>query len=246
MSEARSESSGAGAFLTTRWSMVASLTASDAPRARAALGELCELYWSPLYAFLRRRGLDAHTAADTLQGFFARLLEKRDFGELSADRGRFRAFLIAALRHHLSHERAREQAQKRGGALRVISLDAEEAERHLAVSQSSELSPEQAYEREWALSILSRALALVRAEYASAEKLALFEALQPVLQGAELADVPSLAMRLGMSEGAVRVAGSRLRKHYRDTLRGLVRDTVESDDGVDPELTALLAALGGA
>lgn len=230
-------------FLTTRWGMVASLAAHEEPRARAALGELCEQYWAPLYAFLRRRGLDPHEAADTVQGFFARLLEKRDFGELSAERGRFRAFLIAALRHHLSHERARAGAQKRGGAARVVSLEPDDADSKLHLPAAPGLTPEQAYEREWALSLLARALAQVQAEFASDGKTELFELLRPALQEPELSGVAALAARSGLSEGALRVAASRLRKRYRETLRALVRDTVESDGDVDAELGALFEAL---
>ncbi|MBM3989229.1 MAG: sigma-70 family RNA polymerase sigma factor [Planctomycetes bacterium] len=237
------EPGSSASFLTTRWSMVASLSARDEPRARSALSELCEQYWAPLYAFLRRRGLDAHEAADTVQGFFARLLEKRDFGELSAERGRFRAFLIAALRHHLAHERAREDAQKRGGAARVISLDPADADGHLHLPAAPGLTPEQAYEREWALSLLARALSAVQAEFAAAGKSDLFELLRPALQDPELAGVAAMAARSGLSEGAIRVAGSRLRKRYREVLRALVRDTVDSADDVDSELASLFEAL---
>lgn len=230
-------------FLTTRWSMVASLTAHEEPRARAALGELCEQYWAPLYAFLRRRGLDPHEAADTVQGFFARLLEKRDFGELSAERGRFRAFLMAALRHHLSHERARAGAEKRGGSARIVSLDPADADAHLHLPAAAGLTPEQAFEREWALSLLARALTHVQSEFSADGKAELFELLRPALQDPELNGVAAMAARSGLSEGSIRVAASRLRKRYRETLRALVRDTVESDGDVDAELGALFEAL---
>lgn len=240
-----SSSAGAAQFLTTRWSLVASLRDADPPRARAALAELCELYWTPLYAFLRRRGLDSHAAADTVQGFFARLVEKRDFGELSADRGRFRSFLLAALSHHLSHERAREGALKRGGEARIVAIDPSDADQRLQIPATGEPTPEQAFEREWALSLLARALAAVRADFESDGKGELFELLKPALQGGELSDVADIAARARMSEGAVRVAATRLRKRYREALRGLIRDTVEHDSEVDAEIADLFRALGG-
>lgn len=223
--------------------MVASLSREGEPRARVALAELCELYWTPLYAFLRRRGLDSHAAADTVQGFFARLVEKRDFGELSADRGRFRSFLLAALLHHLSHERAREAALKRGGGARIVAIDPADADLRLQIPATGELSPEQAFEREWALSLLARALAAVRADFEGDGKLELFTLLRPALQGGELSDVAVIAARAGLSEGAVRVAATRLRKRYRETLRSLIRDTVDSEGGVDAEIADLFRAL---
>jgi RNA polymerase sigma-70 factor (ECF subfamily) len=245
MSSSHDASSGRAQFLTTRWSLVASLTQPDPPRARAALTELCELYWTPLYAFLRRRGLDSHAAADTVQGFFAELVEKRNFGELSADRGRFRSFLLAALSHHLSHERARAGALKRGGGASIVSIDPVDADERLQVATTGELTPEHAFEREWALSLLARALASVRADLESDGKLELFTLLRPALQGAELSDVAGIAHKAGMTEGAVRVAATRLRKRYREALRSLIRDTVEHESDVDAEIADLFRALGG-
>lgn len=232
-------------FLTTRWSLVASLVQSDPPRARAALTELCECYWTPLYAFLRRRGLDSHAAADTVQGFFAELVEKRNFGELSAERGRFRSFLLAALVHHLSHERARANAQKRGGGARIVSIDPHDADERLQIPVAGETSPEQAFEREWALALLARALAAVRADYEADGRGELFALLRPALQGGELSDVAGIALKAGMSDGAVRVAATRLRKRYRAALHALIRDTVEHEHEVESEIADLFRALGG-
>ena len=245
MTSSHGPESGPAQFLSTRWSLVASLGRSDTPRARAALTELCELYWTPLYAFLRRRGLDSHAAADTVQGFFAELVEKRNFGELSADRGRFRSFLLASLSHHLSHERARAGAQKRGGGVRIVSIDPVDADERLQIAATGEASPEQAFEREWALSLLARALAAVRADYEADDRLELFTLLRPALQGGELSDVAGIATKAGMTEGAVRVAATRLRKRYREALRELIRDTVEHEGEIDSEIADLFRALGG-
>lgn len=243
MSDSPQSPSGPAQFLTTRWSLVASLTAREEPRARAALGELCAQYWTPLYAFLRRRGLAPDAAADTVQGFFARLVEKRDFGELSAERGRFRSFLLAALRHFLAHERAREHAQKRGGGARIVSIDPGDADSRLQISATQELSPEQAFEREWALSLLARALAALQVEYQNDGKGELFAWLRPALQGGELSDVAGLAARSGLSEAALRTAASRLRKRYRQTLHTLILDTVEDARDVESEIADLFRAL---
>lgn len=245
MTSSHGPEGGPAQFLSTRWSLVASLRHEEEPRARAALTELCELYWTPLYAFLRRRGLDSHAAADTVQGFFAELVEKRNFGELSAERGRFRSFLLVALSHHLSHERARAGAQKRGGGVRIVAIDPVDADERLQIAATGETSPEQAFEREWALSLLARALATVRAGYETDGKNELFALLRPVLQGCELSDVAGIAAKVGMTEGAVRVAATRLRKRYREALRGLIRDTVEHEDEIDSEIADLFRALGG-
>jgi len=187
-------------FRTTRWSLVARATGDDHAAAARALGELCELYWYPLYAFLRRTGRDSERAADVVQGFFARLIEKRDFGELAPERGRFRAFLLAALQHHLAHEREKEGAWKRGGRVAHVSIDPRDADSRFQLEARRELSPERAFERAWALELLARVLELLRVEYAEDGKAALFERIKPAIQGGELADVPRLALELGMSE----------------------------------------------
>lgn len=227
-------------FLTTRWSVVRSARSAETEHARAALGELLEDAWLPLYAFLRRKGLDAERAADTVQGFCARLLEKRDLGELAPEHGRFRAFLLAALQHHLAHEREKERAQKRGGERVHVAIDADS---RLQLAAERELSPEQAYEREWALALLARVLEGLRAEYVAQGKGALFELLKPALQGEHLADVDDLAAELGTTAGAVKVAGTRLRQRYRERLRAAIADTVGSADEVDGEIRELFAVL---
>jgi RNA polymerase sigma-70 factor (ECF subfamily) len=231
-------------FLTTRWTLVRSATAADAERSQAALADLCRDYWLPLYAFLRRRGLTADGAADTVQGFFARLLEKRDFGALSPDRGRFRGFLLAALQHHLSHERERERAEKRGGGRPVVPIDPLDADTRLGLSAGDAESPERAYQRAWALALLARVLEGLRAEYDADGKGELFERLKPVLEGRELEDVAALAEALGTTPGAVKVAGTRLRRRYGERLRSAILDTVGSEAEVEDEIHALFAALG--
>lgn len=227
-------------FLTTRWSAVIALGSKDPERSRAALSDLCRDAWSPLHAYVRGRGLDADRAADVVQGFLARLVEKRDFGELSPERGRFRAFLLAALRHHLAHELERERAAKRGGGQVHLDIDAMD---RFEVAGARDPSPEHAFEREWALALLQRVLDGLADEYRASGKGELFERLKPVLQGGELEGVAALAKELGTTEGALKVAGSRLRKRYGERLRAAIADTVDDPAEVEDELRALLAAL---
>ena len=241
--EPRTPSGEGGGFLTTRWSVVVSMRAVDEQRSRAALEDLCRDYWLPLYAFLRRRGLDGERAADVVQGFLARLVEKRDFGELAPERGRFRAFLLAALQHHLAHEREKDRAWKRGGRAAHVSIDPADADSRLQLAEHRELAPERAYERAWALELLARVLLDLRSEYETEGKVALFERIKPAIQGGELADVARLARELGMSEGAVKVAGTRLRRRYKERLRAAIRDTVEQEADVEDEIRALFRAL---
>ena len=226
----------------TRWSMVTSLRGGDAGRARAALGELCQIYWTPLWAWARRQGLDAEASADLVQGFFAMLLEKEDFAELAPERGKFRSWLLAARRHHWSHERDKAAAAKRGGRERLLPIHAGSADSELFVVAAEEPTPEAAYERQWALHVMATAARRVREAYAAEGKAELHAALEPALQG-DLEDVADLARRLATSEGAVRVAASRLRRRFGDELRAMVAETVEDEGEVEEELAALLRAL---
>jgi DNA-directed RNA polymerase specialized sigma24 family protein len=226
----------------TRWSMITSLRDGDAARSRKALEELCQAYWTPLWAWARRQGLDAEASADLVQGFFAMLLEKEDFAELAPERGKFRSWLLAALRHHWSHEREKAAAAKRGGGAPILRIHAATADGELLVVAADEPSPEAAYERQWALHVMATAARRLREAYAAEGKAELHAALEPALQG-ELEDVAAIARRLSTSEGAVRVAASRLRRRFGDELRAMVAETVEEQGEVEEELAALLRAL---
>lgn len=234
---------GGAAFSATHWSMVLAARGDDSD-ARAALEKLCRTYWFPLYAFLRRSGLAPHDAEDATQSFLADLLGRGALEAVDRERGKFRSFLLAALRHHQSHARERAAAQKRGGGLPAISFDALDAEQRYAIEPADELSPDKLFDRQWALTILARAQARLAAEYESAGKAALFEALRPTLTGArESARYTSLGERLGLSEGAVKVAVHRFRERYRASLRAEVAETVGDAAEVDAELRHLIAAL---
>jgi DNA-directed RNA polymerase specialized sigma24 family protein len=235
---------GAGQFATTRWSLVLAAGRRAEPGADRALAALCEAYWYPLYAHARRRGLDAGSAEDRVQSFFARLLEKDGLAVADPRRGRFRGFLLAAFGHFLANEWDRERAIRRGGGHAVLSLDFAGGEARLGREPADERTPERVFDRLWALSVLDRALGRLREEYESGGKGRLFDELKPALAGDRSTPYADLAGRLGMSEGAVKMAVHRLRGRCREVLREEVAETVGSPEEVDDELRQLFAALG--
>lgn len=234
-----------GAFATTHWSVVADAQGADSPAARDALAQLCERYWYPLYAHLRHQNHSAEDAQDLVQGFFERLLRSRSLDRVGPDRGRFRSWLLASLRHHLADERDRARAFKRGGGAPTFSLDAEEAEARLRLEPVAPLGPEQLYDRRWAMTLLREALSALRDDYAAAGKSDLFEVLRQTLPGGS-GDLDYLAMArsLATTEGAIKVAVHRLRQRYRAIVRNLVAQTLENPERIDEELGHLMAALG--
>ena len=236
-----SESSDARSFSATRWSVVLA-AAGDA---EDALATLCRAYWYPLYAFLRRQGLNTHDAEDVTQGFFAHIVETDALAQVDRAKGRFRTFLLASLKHFLADERDRAKAQKRGGGRAVISLDACEAEERYALEPRDELSPDKLFDRRWAIAVIERALARLDAEYSATGKGALFSALKPLLTAPGSArPYAEIGAEFGMNEGAVKVAVHRLRQRYGAALRAEIAETVGSADEVDEELRHLLDALG--
>lgn len=235
---------GAGQFATTRWSLVSAAAGSDREQVRAALATLCETYWLPLYHFIRRQGHDAAAAEDLTQGFFALLLQRNDWGTLSREHGRFRSFLLASLRHLLCNEWDRQRAIKRGGGQRTLSLDFAAADSHWSLEPAAGRSPDQEFDRQWALALLDRVRQRLREQYAAAGKGQHFEALEGLLTG-EAVETPyrELAQQLGMTEGAVKVAAHRLRRRFGELLRQEIAETVSSESDVDDELRHLFAAL---
>ena len=216
---------------------------SNSTDARAALEQLCQPYWYPLYAYVRRRGYEAHEAEDLTQGFFARLLAKNDLAGVDRTKGKFRSFLLASLKHFLANEWDKAQAQKRGGGQVILPLDGSEAETRYQHEQAYELTPEKAFERQWALTILGHVLAQLRAEFVADGKTELFETLKGFLTGSD--DEQSYAevgARLRMSAGAIKVAVHRLRRRYRNLLREEIAHTVAGPEEVDEEIRALFAA----
>jgi RNA polymerase sigma-70 factor (ECF subfamily) len=230
-------------FLTTRWSVVLAAGGVPSETRRAALDELARAYWYPLYAFARRRGLAADVAADRTQGFFALLLEREDVARADPARGRFRAFLLTAFRHHLADERDKERALKRGGGSALLAIDVGDAEARFVREPVDRDTPEAAFERAWVAEVLARAFARLREEQDRIGRAALFDLLRPALAAED--DAPrfaAVAAELGTTENAVKVAAHRLRKRYGELLRDEIAATV-SDPGDPAEVEAELRAL---
>ncbi len=231
-------------FLTTRWSVVARAGSTSAPEARVALEDLCRAYWWPLYAFLRRRGIDGERAADLVQGLFTELIEKGRLAQADSERGRFRGWLLAALKYHVGHEDERERAAKRGGGARHVPLDVEEADRRWRLASASDLDPERTFERAWALAVLDSGLARLERRMEREGKSALFAALKPFLTAEpDAASLRAIADSLSSTEGAVKVAAHRLRGAWRDEIRAEIASTLDDVRDLDDEVRRLFAAL---
>lgn len=232
-------------FLTTHWTVVRDAANPDAPGYREALATLCETYWFPLYAYLRRYGCDPHEAEDLTQGFLARMLDKNDFQLADPDRGRFRSFLLASLRNFTANERKHAKRLKRGGAATLVPIDVNDAERYYAQEATDNLTPEKLFERSWAMSVLNRAMGRLEQEWKSGGKGSQFDALKEFLTpGKESTTYRDIAHSLDMTEGAVKVAVHRLRRAYRAQLRAVIAETVSTEDGIESEIRDLFGAFG--
>jgi RNA polymerase sigma-70 factor (ECF subfamily) len=231
-------------WATTSWTQV--LAARDAPssESRQALEGLCQAYWYPLYAFVRRQGHDAEEARDLTQAYFAQLLEKGYLEDFDPSRGRFRVFLMASVKHFLSKEREKAQAWKRGGRAEVVSLD-EDPERRYRYEPADRLTPEEIYERRWALTLMEHTLGRLREEFAGGGREGEFDELQGFLTG-EAPRIPyrDVALRLGTSESAVKMSVHRMRQRFGTLLRDQIAQTVSSPDEVDDEVRHLLGVVG--
>jgi len=213
------------------------------PQADRALEELCRTYWFPLYAYVRRRGHSKEDAEDSTQAFFARLLEKNHFAGLDSQKGKFRAFLLAALKHFLANEWDKARAQKRGGGAVHLSLDWRTADTQFQVAAANEPSPDRVFDREWALALLGKVIERLQSECAAEGRAALFEQLKNFLttERRETA-AREAAESLGLEESTVRVAVHRLRKRYRQLLRDEIAHTLSDATMVDEEMRALFGA----
>lgn len=233
------------AFVTTHWSVVVSAREKDSPRNREALETLCRTYWYPLYAFVRRQGRSPHDAQDLTQEFFARLLEKDYLQAAAEEQGRFRTFLLVALKRFLANNWDRVRAQKRGGGQAAVSLDTEMAEQRYGVEPGAGATADRIFERRWALTLLERTMSRLRQEFATAGKPGEFERLKVCLTTESGAIAyPDIASVLGMSEGAARVAVHRLRKRFREVFREEIAHTVSSPGEIEEEVRHLLTVLG--
>jgi len=242
--EQRNSTQGESRFTTTHWSMVLAAGNISSPDYTRALSTLCQTYWYPLYAYLRRWGCDREQAEDYTQAFFASLLERQGIGKADPKQGKFRSFLLASLKHFLADEWDRSQAQKRGGERKVLSLDIEDGETRYSREPANNLLPEKLFERYWALEVLKQAMARLKAEYVTANKIELFDYLKTYLT-AEQDSIPyrDAAARLNMTEGAVRVTVHRLRQRYGEFVREQIAQTVTTPEQIEEEICELYAAL---
>ena len=237
---------GAERFATTHWSVVLLAGDSQSPAAQGALEKLCRTYWYPLYAFVRRQGHDPHEAQDLTQEFFSQLLAGKGLESVDRRKGKFRSFLLASMKHLLANEWNRSQRQKRGGASAHFSLDAISAEGRYRTEPMDELTPEKIYERRWAETVMDSVTIQLQNEFAEAGASERFENLKVFLLAD---DVPlsyaEAALRLNMSEGAVRTAIYRMRQRYGELFRAEIAQTVASPNEMEEEVRHFLAVLGG-
>jgi RNA polymerase sigma factor (sigma-70 family) len=235
---------GARRFATTRWSQVIKAGQAQTPESRDALASLCEVYWYPLYAYVRRWGHDPDQSQDLTQEFFARLLEKHYLRDADPSRGRFRSFLLASLKHFLSNERDRVLAIKRGGRVSIVALEVETAEGMYQREPPDTDTPEKAFERRWALTLLERTLGRLRRESVAGGRQDVFRRLEGYLTGeGDTVPYADLAPELGMTVGAVKVAVHRLRRRFGALLREEIAETVSDPDQVDDEIRELFRIL---
>jgi RNA polymerase sigma-70 factor (ECF subfamily) len=235
-----------GIFATTHWTIVLAAGRGDSRDADVALEELCRTYWYPLYAYVRRQGHSREDAEDLTQGFFARLLEKNYLEGVTSDKGKFRAFLLVAVKRFLANEWDYASRQKRGGGVTPLSLDWQDADTRYQINPADHLSPDKLYDRAWAVIMLERVITRLRDENGAEGKASLYEQLKPFLMMGK-SEIPyaQAAAALKLTEGAVRVAVHRLRRRYRELLREEVAQTLADPAQADEEMQALFSALAG-
>jgi RNA polymerase sigma-70 factor (ECF subfamily) len=234
----------AGRFATTRWSMVVSAGQTGTSRSRESLAQLCELYWRPVYAYVRKRGESPEEARDLTQEFFTTLLEKNYVASADPSRGRFRSFLLASVQHFLLNAWDRKHAQKRGGWVRHESLDVDPEESFIHFEPSTHETPERIFEHRWAVALVERVIEGLRAEQARAGKAETFEVLLPLMcSERQEHSYEEMSASTGSTPGAMRVAVHRLRRRFRALLVAEIAGTVSDPSQVDDELNYLLTVL---
>ncbi len=244
MSDSTSLRNGPRVFPVTQWTVVLAAGGTPSPESAAALERLCQAYWYPLYAFVRRSGYPPADAEDLTQEFFARLLEHNWIAHADRHKGRFRSFLLMAMKRFLANEWTRARTLKRGGQARFVALEFDLAEARYSREPADTRTPEQVFEKHWAMMLLGTVLDRLRGEYAGDGKGGLFEALEPCLIGrGESQPYAVLGQQLGMTEGAVKMAVRRLRERYRECLKEEIGHTVASSVDVDEELRHLFRVL---
>lgn len=237
--------SGTPLFATTQWSVVLAAGEHQQAGSHEALTRLCETYWYPLYVYVRRRVEDVHEAQDLTQTFFAELLEKQTIARADPSRGRFRAFLLTALKNFLTNEWHKGRAEQRGGGRIHFSLDFEAAESRLQFEPSHQLTPERVYERRWVLTLLDNVLETLRLELTESGKQSHFEQFKAALTGEMTGEEYERAAEvLGITPAGAKQAAYRMRKRYRALFRQEVAQTVAGDEDLDDEIRRLLSILG--
>jgi len=231
-------------FPTTEWSLVLTAGYAQTAESRKALASLCERYWYPLYAYVRRSGYDVEDAQDLVQGFFAELLDKGFLRKANEDLGRFRSFLLGSLKYHILNERRRERAQKRGGGQTAVSLDFEAAEGRYRLEPADPSTPARVFEKRWALSLLDLTLGKLREEFVQEGKPEIFDRYKAFLSF----DGPpepylEVAAELGTSVGTVKSAIHRLRKRFADLMRAEIARTLARPEDIDDEIQHIFSVL---
>lgn len=240
----KTRSAASHRFRTTQWGLVAAASCQGTPDGRRALAALCQQYWFPLYGFVRHQGYPVQEAEDLTQAFFAMILETKALSDAHPQHGKFRSFLLAAMRRFLINDWVRVNALKRGGGRDIVSLDAVDGEMRLAANSRSGQSPESYFDRQWAITVLNLALEALRVEYEKTGREKVFAGLQPLLVGDELElDHQQIGRKLNMSPSAVNVAIHRMRERYARLLRRQIAQTLDSEEGIEAELCYLFRAL---
>ena len=230
-------------FEQTLWGEVLAAGNVDAPDSARALERLCQVYWYPIYAYLRRRGFDRHQAKDLTQGFFHYLVKKNLVQSADPEKGRFRSFLLGSLKNFVSNEEGRERALKRGGDQQLISLDDELAEGRYVNEPKDERSPERLFDRRWALTVLNEAGQRLEKEFREAGMEREFDELKSFLNSDKGLPYSELSVRFRRSEVALRSIVSRMRRRFRELLVEVIRETVTDPAQVEAEMNHLKAAL---
>lgn len=238
--------SGSPVFATTHWSLILAAGDRSNPSAEAALAALCQSYWFPLYAHIRRRGNDPERARDLTQGLFLNLLARDGVALASQEKGRFRSFLMKAADNHLHEAHRNAETLKRGGGQEIVSFDASEAEQRFALEPVDTRTPDSEYDRRWALATLDRVRLRLGAEFSSSGRIELFELLRPHLFGdQESIPYTEVARRTNLTVVAIKQTTFRLRRRFGELLRLEVAQTLANPADTDQELQHLLAALRG-
>jgi RNA polymerase sigma-70 factor (ECF subfamily) len=239
MTPVREEAPGLTAhwFATTHWSVVLTAKGAPSPNADAALEQLCQTYWSPLYAYIRREGYDQAQAQELTQEFLSRLVHREWLNRLESERGKFRSFLLTFLKHFLANQRRLAKAQKRGGELVFIPLDGYADEERDSLAPARGLTPDQAYDKRWARAVMVEAVRKLREEYVARGKTALFDSIQHVHPGEHgERNYASLGAELGMSEQALKSAVHSFRRRHREILRQEIAQTVSNRQELEEEI----------